>query len=795
MSCCETIWEGSPSKIPCHTTPSPCYAAVATSAIISEAVFAHDNGPAGIDVDELKGVLNEELNQLPAKYRLPMILHYYGGLTREQIAAELGCKPSTLGVRIHRGRQMLAKRLTLRGASPVAMGMSLAVGLSLAVRSAVSDGMVASTSHAAAKLMAGEQLGSMISSHVLSVAQGAAGAAMIAKFKLVAAVVVAAVVLGVGAGATAKVLPLDQLRLQLPFTFDGKFRLPAFRSPFRAPQASAAGAGGAWSSPLQAAARSAAAAAPVRRVMWMAQEDLVARSRATAPGGGSSGLVARGAFGGIGTTGRLLARVVSSLVSSTIANTASTANGATPDGSTVATAVAAARPASTAINADVVQATPAARVPPPTASSRLSQAAGGGGGSLHIDGDVAFSKGGSVNALPSPRATGGASDTASLPLPPRTSVAVGGSAMTIAGNPGSRGAVRMDRGHLEADLEVIGGRGHGEFHQRGGTNVATDVRLGVEPGSYGEYRLDGGELIFKPPRTPPAGTPRPAGLEVGDQGTGVFLFGNANGTGDIDTRWNSPGSSLVVRGDPSGVGVFRGWGSVAMSGFFNMNGQAVADGYGSDRTLEFRGFRYVGNGIENPADGGTAGWYARDHGKLVLPVFHVRPGTAAYTFGEDPGDPTLDLVNSARLTLHDVVKAGLMQVSLVSKDNADVPALPRGHTFIGVWQLEAEGLEHGDVDIVVRYDDALAHELHLNENILKLWRYQDGQWIRMDHDATFWRDVNQHLLGVTAPAGGFDFFAVSAPEPGAIGAVVLGAGFALLRRPRRRKSESSRQIF
>src|SRR5438093_9186947 len=137
-------------------------------------------------------------------------------------------------------------------------------------------------------------------------------------------------------------------------------------------------------------------------------------------------------------------------------------------------------------------------------TSRLSHDAGGGGGSPQIVGDVTFSKGGSVYALPLPRTTGAASDTASLPLPPRTSVAVGGPTMTIAGNPGSRGAVRMDRGHLEADLEVIGGRGHGEVHQRGGTNVATDVRLGVDPGSYGEYRLHGGERVFKPPRTPPA---------------------------------------------------------------------------------------------------------------------------------------------------------------------------------------------------------------------------------------------------------------------------------------------------
>jgi len=46
-----------------------------------------------------------KLDKLPAKYRLPLILHYFGGLKPEDMAKELGCKPSTLGVRLHRGRK------------------------------------------------------------------------------------------------------------------------------------------------------------------------------------------------------------------------------------------------------------------------------------------------------------------------------------------------------------------------------------------------------------------------------------------------------------------------------------------------------------------------------------------------------------------------------------------------------------------------------------------------------------------------------------------------------------------
>jgi len=744
-----------------------------------------ENGSAGIDVEELKVVLNEELNQLPAKYRLPMILHYYGGLTREQIAAELGCKPSTLGVRIHRGRQMLAKRLTQRGASPVELGMSLSAGLTLAVRSAVSDGMVAATSHAAAKLMAGEQLGTMISSHVLSVAHGAVGAAMIAKLKLIAACVVVAAVLGMGAGAAAKVLPLDQLKLQLPFSFDGLFKLPTLRSPFRAPQANAAGARGAsgagWH-PLDAAATSA----PVRTVMLMAQDDLVSRSGG-APARGATTL--RGGAG-IGTAGRLLARVVSSVVSSTISNRAYATN--QPVTAPVSPAnPGTLRPAPASADSAVAIA-PAARVPQAAPVSSGGIGASGvrisRGAEFQFAGDVAFSDRGSFYPLRPPTGFGGAGAAGPGPVPPRTEVAVAGPTMTIGGPRGSSGSAWMGGGHLEADLQVIGGHGHGQFLQTGGTNVAQDVRLGVEPGSYGEYRLEGGELVFKPGRSP-TGAPSTllsSGLQVGDQGTGVFLMGDANGTGSIDSPYNATTGSLVVRGSPSGVGIFRGWGRVTMNGFFELNGQAIADGYGTDRELEFSGFRYVGSGIENPADGGTNGWFARNRGKLTLPAFRVRTGTTVYTWGEDPGDPTLDLVNSVRLTLHDVAKAGLMQVSLLSKDNSEVPKLPTGHTFIGVWKFDAGSLEHGDVDLVVRYDDGLAHELHLNENILKLWRYQDGEWIRMDHDASFWRDAGQHLLGVTVPAGNFDYFAVSAPEPATFCVVGVGGALALLRRPRRR---------
>src|SRR6185503_8179055 len=111
-----------------------------------------DGGQEGVDVEELKVVLNEELHQLPAKYRLPMVLHYFGGLSRDEMARELGCKPSTLGVRVHRGRAMLGNRLAARGVQM--SGAALVVLLAATIRGAISDQMIWNTSHAATHMFA-----------------------------------------------------------------------------------------------------------------------------------------------------------------------------------------------------------------------------------------------------------------------------------------------------------------------------------------------------------------------------------------------------------------------------------------------------------------------------------------------------------------------------------------------------------------------------------------------------------------------------------------------------------------
>jgi RNA polymerase sigma factor (sigma-70 family) len=743
-----------------------------------------DPGQAGVDVDELKAVLNDELHQLPAKYRLPMILHYYGGLTREEIARELGCKASTLGVRIHRGRQMLAKRLEERGASPV--GMSLGVALTVAVRDAVSDGMIASTSKAAAELMAGKQLGAMISSHVLAVAHGAIGTAMIAKLKTMAAViVVAALTLAGTAGALAKVVSLEDLKLQWPVSLRGIFRIPRLQSPFRAPQARAndPAAPGA----LELAAQSAAADAVVQAVFWLSEQD--ADSAPTSHRMRPNGTPSRSRRGpGYTPAGRLVAQLISTVVHTSIANRAETSKPAPADDQ----ALASARPLPPTSNEPPRR--PAAPASPP-AEPPAPRGGGFGGAVVSTRGSVVMGRDKSVTLLrPPSRMSGAARGTGGAPARPAPNTAVvRGPSMTLGAEPGSRGAVTLKRGVMDVAAQVIGEKGHGELTQDGGVNIAQAVRMGVEPGSTARYDVKGNRLLIKGSDAPvalaPAGSPTPPpfpvlnGIEVGHAGDATFNLGDSLGMGEVSELGASGrGGSLVVRGDSGGSGTFTGTGRVRLSGFFNHSGRVIADGLGQDRSLEFEGFRYVGNNFDNPAAGGTNGWFARNHGRLVLPVLRVRQGTHTYTWGDDPSDPTIDLVNSVRLTVHDAADDAPVRVALLSRDHGDVPALPQGHNFIGVWEYEA-GTQHGAVDLIIRYDDALAAHLGLDENNLKLWRYDDGQWLRIN-DETFFRDVNQNLIGGQAPS--MEFFAVSAPEPSTAAVMLLGGAALLLRRRRGR---------
>jgi RNA polymerase sigma factor (sigma-70 family) len=108
----------------------------------------HSDPPPDSDGGESRQIVAEELEELPAKYRLPLILHYFGGMSHQEMAREMNCNSGTLRVRLHRAKQMLAKRLSARGIDM--SGCVLAGTLEQIIHRAVTDSIVSQTVHSAA---------------------------------------------------------------------------------------------------------------------------------------------------------------------------------------------------------------------------------------------------------------------------------------------------------------------------------------------------------------------------------------------------------------------------------------------------------------------------------------------------------------------------------------------------------------------------------------------------------------------------------------------------------------------
>lgn len=106
---------------------------------------------------DLLSVMDEELQQLPTKYRLPLVMCYLSNMTNEEAAAKLGCPTGSMSYRLSKGREMLQKRMQRRHRSlPAGFFASLAVPLVLPpadlIASTVSLARALSTATAATAL-------------------------------------------------------------------------------------------------------------------------------------------------------------------------------------------------------------------------------------------------------------------------------------------------------------------------------------------------------------------------------------------------------------------------------------------------------------------------------------------------------------------------------------------------------------------------------------------------------------------------------------------------------------------
>jgi RNA polymerase sigma factor (sigma-70 family) len=131
---------------------------------------------------ELVGILDEELANLPARYRAPLLL-YLEGKSGDEAAQCLGCSPSTLKRRLRYARELLESRLSRRG-----FALSAALAALLLYNTAMAKlppALVASTVQAALLLAAGKSLtAGLVSAEAVALAYAMTHAMLMTKVRL-----------------------------------------------------------------------------------------------------------------------------------------------------------------------------------------------------------------------------------------------------------------------------------------------------------------------------------------------------------------------------------------------------------------------------------------------------------------------------------------------------------------------------------------------------------------------------------------------------------------------------------
>jgi RNA polymerase sigma factor (sigma-70 family) len=144
--------------------------------------LADDSQPMDSSTDdrnrrEWREVLDQEIDRLPDKYRLPILLCYYQGLTNEEAAARLGWRHGTVCGRLARARELLRRRLAIRS-------LTLGIGAFAIHSVGPPSDLIAATLGAGVQVATASAIASTVRGSALQLAAGALHTMLVEKIRL-----------------------------------------------------------------------------------------------------------------------------------------------------------------------------------------------------------------------------------------------------------------------------------------------------------------------------------------------------------------------------------------------------------------------------------------------------------------------------------------------------------------------------------------------------------------------------------------------------------------------------------
>jgi RNA polymerase sigma factor (sigma-70 family) len=154
-------------------------------------------GPAS--TEDIAPAIHEEIERLPERYRVPIVLCCLEGLTREQAALRLGWRVGTVQSRLARGRERLRVRLARRGIAPALGALTAALARETqAAGAGISTHLCEATTAFALEFAAGPSAAGTVPAAVAALSTGVLNAMVVQKIKLLAAAAVCLALVGVG---------------------------------------------------------------------------------------------------------------------------------------------------------------------------------------------------------------------------------------------------------------------------------------------------------------------------------------------------------------------------------------------------------------------------------------------------------------------------------------------------------------------------------------------------------------------------------------------------------------------